>query len=399
MRILHTSDWHIGRTFHGHSTLDALAEVLDALVEEVRTREIDVVIVAGDVFDSATPSAACYPVLSTALSGLRAAGAKVLITSGNHDSAARLGFMAEFTRDAGIHIITDPATVGTPVVIEDAHGPVLFYGIPYLEPSIVRAQWPAVTLRTQAQALEHAMSLVRHDLAVRRAEGTDASEGPEALTAARSVAISHCFAAGTAPSPGVERDIQSGGIDVVPLSRFDGPDYIALGHIHGRAELSERIRYCGAPLFFSFSEQHKARGAWIVELDATGLASVEWLALPVPRALVTLTGTLDELLEREEYAQHTDAWVCAVLTDAVPPIDPMRKLQARFPWCATLMLKPPAREGDDRDYGARVRAATSDLELVDAFLEHVRAGAGLSDAERDIVGEVLEEHTSAAVLA
>jgi len=88
-----------------------------------------------------------------------------------------------------------------------------------------------------------------------------------------------------------------------------------------------------------------------------------------------------------------------VLTDAVPPIDPMRKLQARFPWCATLMLKPPAREGDDRDYGARVRAATSDLELVDAFLEHVRAGVGLSDAERDIVGEVLEEHTSAAVLA
>lgn len=385
MRILHTSDWHIGRTFHGHSTLDALAEVLGALVEEVRARAIDVVVVAGDVFDSATPSAACYPVLSTALSGLRAAGARVVITSGNHDSAARLGFMAEFTCDAGIHILTDPAAVGAPVVIDDEHGPVLFYGIPYLEPSIVRAQWPGVAMRTQAQALEHAMSLVRGDLAAR--------------PAVRSVAVSHCFAAGTAPSPGVERDIQSGGIDVVPLSTFDGPDYVALGHIHGRAVLSERIRYCGAPLFFSFSEQHKARGAWIVELDAAGLASVEWMALPVPRALVTLTGTLDELLEREEYERHTGEWVCAVLTDAVPPIDPMRKLQARFPWCATLMLKPPARESDGRDYGQRVRAAASDLELVDAFLGHVRAGTGLSDAERDLIGDVLDAHASAEVLA
>ena len=399
MRILHTSDWHIGRTFHGHSTLDALAEVLGALVEQVRAQSIDVVVVAGDVFDSATPSAACYPVLSAALSGLRAAGASVVITSGNHDSAARLGFMAEFTRDAGIHILTDPAAVGTPVIIDDAHGPVLFYGIPYLEPSIVRVQWPGVAMRTQAEALEHAMSLVRDDLAARNAAAAGGNETPDARLAPRSVAVSHCFAAGTAPSPGVERDIQSGGIDVVPLSTFDGPDYVALGHIHGRAELSERIRYCGAPLFYSFSEQHKARGAWIVELDAAGLASVEWMPLPVPRALVTLTGTLDALLEREEYERHTNDWVCAVLTDAVPPIDPMRKLQARFPWCATLMLKPPARESDGRDYGQRVRAAASDLELVDAFLGHVRAGEGLSAAEREIVGEVFAEQASAEVLA
>jgi exonuclease SbcD len=88
-----------------------------------------------------------------------------------------------------------------------------------------------------------------------------------------------------------------------------------------------------------------------------------------------------------------------VLTDAVPPIDPMRKLQARFPWCATLMLKPPARESDGRDYGQRVRAAASDLELVDAFLGHVRAGTGLSDAERDLIGDVLDAHASAEVLA
>ena len=119
MRILHTSDWHIGRTFHGHSTLTALASVLDAMVEEVRARGVDVVIVSGDVFDSATPAAACYPVLGGALSRLHAAGARVIVTSGNHDSAARLGFLAEFAGGAGVHMVTDPATIGTPVPVVD----------------------------------------------------------------------------------------------------------------------------------------------------------------------------------------------------------------------------------------------------------------------------------------
>ena len=388
MRILHTSDWHIGRTFHGHSTLTALASVLDAMVEEVRARGVDVVIVSGDVFDSATPAAACYPVLGGALSRLHAAGARVIVTSGNHDSAARLGFLAEFAGGAGVHLVTDPATIGTPIAIDDEHGTVLFYGLPYLEPTLVRGHWPGVELRTQAQTLTHAMSLVRADLVARGA-----------ASAVRSVAIAHCFAAGIEPSQGVERDIQAGGIDVVPLSAFDGPDYVALGHIHGRAELTPRIRYSGAPLFFSFSEQHKARGGWIVDLDAAGLSSVEWMPLPIPRALVTLTGTLDELLERDEYEQHRDDWVCAILTDATPPIDPMRKLQARFPGCATLVLQPPAREHDERDYGQRVRAAKSDAELVDVFLQHVRAGEGLSSDEEELFREVVQEQANAEVLA
>lgn len=388
MRILHTSDWHIGRTFHGHSTLAALETVLDAMVEQVREHGIDVVIVAGDVFDSATPAAACYPVLGRALSGLHAAGARVIVTSGNHDSAARLGFLSEFAGGAGIHMVTDPATIGTPIVIDDEHGPVLFYGLPYLEPTLVRGHWPGVELRTQAQTLTHAMSLVRADLDARRA-----------AAAVRSVAIAHCFAAGIEASAGVERDIQAGGIDVVPLTAFDGPDYVALGHIHGRAELTPRIRYSGAPLFYSFSEQNKARGGWIIDLDAEGVSSVEWMPLPVPRALVTLTGTLDELLEREDFEQHRDDWVCAVLTDATPPIDPMRKLQARFPWCATLMLQPPVREHDGRDYGQRVRATKSDAELVDVFLQHVRAGEGLSHDERALVQDVVQANANAEALA
>ncbi len=382
MRILHTSDWHIGRSFHGHATLDALRGVLDALTAQVRENAVDVVIVAGDVFDSAAPAAACYGLLTDALRGLSDEGAHVIVTSGNHDSAARLGFQSSLLRD-GIHVVTDPLTVGTPLTIADGHGPVHFYGIPFLEPALVRHLWPDVPLRSQRATLEHAMGLVAADAAVR---------------GGRSVAIAHCFAAGVDATPGVEREIRQGSLDVVPLSTFDGPDYVALGHIHGRQMLSERVRYAGAPLHYSFGEADKPRGSWLVELDASGLASVEWLDLPVPRRLRTIRGTLDELLTSPDFADAQDSWVCAQYTDPTPQSDPMRRLLARFPHCATVVHTPVGmRDADGLTYSGRVRAARSDAELVEAFLVHVREGEGASEREAELIRDVIDERSLAEV--
>lgn len=375
MRILHTSDWHIGRSFHGHSTLDALSGVLDVLVGQVRENAVDAVIVAGDVFDSAAPSAACYPVLSRTLAALADTGARVVVTSGNHDSAARLGFQSALLR-ADITVLTDPTSVGTPVTLADEHGPVHVYGIPYLEPAIVRHLWPGVELRNQAQTMGHALDLVRADLAER---------------GGRSIVAAHCFAAGVDATPGVEREIRQGGLDVVPLTAFDGPDYVALGHIHGRQQLSDRVRYAGAPLHYSFGEAGKPRGSWLVDLDAGGLSSVRWLDLPVPRALVTLEGPLDDLLTHERFDAHRDDWVRAEYTDSTPQPDPMRRLQARFPWCATVVHAPAETRPDDGEgYARRVRAARDDAEVIDAFLAHVREGEGASPPERELIRHVLD---------
>ncbi|MFE5408401.1 exonuclease SbcCD subunit D [Microbacterium sp. NPDC056569] len=374
MRILHTSDWHIGRSFHGHSTLDALRGVLEALVAQVDEHDVDLVIVAGDVFDSATPAAGAYTLLTDALRGLADAGATVVVTSGNHDSAARLGFQSGLLRE-GVHVLTDPATVGTPVTVDDEHGPVHVYGIPYLEPVLLRSAWPGV--RTQADVLAHAMALVRTDAATR---------------GGRTIAVAHCFAAGVEPTPHLERDIQQGGLDIVPLSTFDGVDYMALGHIHGRQQLSPRVRYAGAPLHYSFDEGHKPRGSWLVELGVDGLGEVEWLPLPVPRTLTTLTATLDELLTDERFATHADEWVRAEYTDPLPQRDPMRRLLARFPFCAEVRHAPVSMRTDDaRTYAQRVRTARNDAELVDAFLAHVREGEGASAREAELVGELLEQ--------
>ena len=384
MRILHTSDWHIGRSFHGHSTLDALRGVLEHLVEQVREHDVDVVIVAGDVFDSAAPAAACYTLLSDALRGLADTGANVIVTSGNHDSAARLGFQAGLLRE-GIHVLTDPLRLDDPVVIDDADGPVRFYGIPYLEPGIVRHVWPGAVMRTQADAIDHAMSLVRADL----------QEHP-----ARSVVISHCFTAGVEPTPGVEREIRQGSLDVVPLSSFDGVDYVALGHIHGRQQLAPTVRYAGAPLHYSFGEGAKPRGSWLIDMDAAGEVAATWLDLPIPRRLVTLRATFDELLEAEDYEVHVDDWVCAQYTDATPQIDAMRRLLARFPFCATVMHTPATPAADaSGGYARRVRAVRSDAELVDAFLAHVRDGEGASELEHELIRDIIDQRSLAEATA
>ncbi|WP_256934843.1 exonuclease SbcCD subunit D C-terminal domain-containing protein [Microbacterium sp. BF1] len=138
---------------------------------------------------------------------------------------------------------------------------------------------------------------------------------------------------------------------------------------------------------------------WLVDVDADGLAEVEWLELPVPRRLVTLTGPLDELLSAESVATHADDWVCAVYTDAVPQTEPMRRLRESYPYCAMVQHQPEVRaEADERSYVQRLRNAVTDADRIDAFLEHVRAGQGPTVAERDLIRAILDERVRAEAL-
>jgi len=214
----------------------------------------------------------------------------------------------------------------------------------------------------------------------------------------RSVVLSHCFAAGVTPaaeSSDVERDITAGGLDVVPLGVFDGCDYVALGHIHGRATLTERVRYSGAPLHYSFAETDKPRGAWLVEIGAEGLESVEWVGLPVPRRLTVLTGQLAELLADEAFVGTEGDWVKAILTDQVRPLDAMRSLQTRFTHAVALEHRPAIRvDPGDISYAERIGAATSDPEIIAGFLAFVRNGVGPTVFESELVAELLTEQST-----
>ena len=382
MRLLHTSDWHLGRSFHGAGLLDDQVSALDTMVDIVRAEGVDVVIVAGDLYDRQIPPADAVTALSESLARLRDAGAVVVGISGNHDSPARLRFGDRLLATAGVHIRSDVRTAATPVVVEATDGgPDLHvYPIPYLEPEVARHQLGVPDSRTHEGVLREALKRARADLAGR---------GP-----ARSVAVAHAFAAGGKDCDS-ERVLRVGGADRVPLGCFSGFDYVALGHLHGRQTFADgRMRYSGSPLAYSFSERHHRKGVDIVEIAPDGGLRVESIDLPVQRGLAVVRGTLSELLAGEQFSDAQDCWVQATLTDPVLPRDAMGRLRERFKWAASLLHEPPASASAGRSYRERV-AGRGDLELVSDFVAHV-TGAAPAEADLALCRGVLDE-VSAAV--
>ena len=395
MRLLHTSDWHLGRTLHRADLGGAQEAFLDALVATVRAEQVDVVLVAGDVYDRAVPSVDAVRRYDEAVFRLREAGARVVVTSGNHDSASRLGVSARLVDAAGVHVRTRPQDVGRPVLLSDEHGEVAVYGLPYLEPEAVRSVLPpdpggsTEEPRGHAGVLGRAMACVRADLATR--------------PGARSVVLAHAWVTGGAVSDS-ERDITVGGVATVPASLFDGIDYTALGHLHGAQVLRPGLRYSGSPIAYSFSEASHVKGSWLVELGAGGLGAVVQVPSPVPRRLSTLRGTLEDLLRSPTLTPQEDDWLSVVLTDEVRPEEPMQRLRARFPHVLELALAPDGEVADERSYGART-AGRDDLEVTAEFVRHVR-GAGstsqagaVDDDERDLLRQALEAGRLAAMSA
>ncbi|KQS73432.1 exonuclease SbcCD subunit D [Modestobacter sp. Leaf380] len=372
MRLLHTSDWHVGRSLHGTDLLAEQEAVLSGLADVVRAERVDVVLVAGDVYDRAVPSADATGVLDRVLSRLRAAGATVVLTPGNHDSARRLGFASGLLAVSGVHVRASTPALDEPVLLVDEHGEVAVYGLPFLEPEVARHQLGVDVGRSHQAVLSAAMERVRSDLYFR--------------PGARSVVLAHAFVGGGEPSDS-ERDIAVGGVDLVGPSVFDGVDYVALGHLHRPQTLTPRLRYSGSPMAYSFGEAGQQKSVWLVDLDAGGLADVRAVGLPVPRELSVLTGELGELLADPSYTAVEDHFVSGRLTDGVRPADPMRRLQARFPHCVHLEWAGTGSVTDGLSYTDRMRGR-SDLEVAGEFVRHVR-GVGASPSEQELLGRAL----------
>ncbi|MFG2818334.1 exonuclease SbcCD subunit D [Kitasatospora sp. NPDC048365] len=375
MRLLHTSDWHLGRSFHRENLHDAQRAFLDHLVAVVESERVDAVLVAGDVYDRALPGLDAVALFDDVLVRLAALGVPTVFISGNHDSARRLGVGSRLIDRAGIHLRTDPDGCAVPVLLADEHGPVAVYGLPYLEPALVRERF-GLEKGGHDRVLGAAMDAVRADLADR---------GP----GTRAVVLAHAFVTGGQPSDS-ERDITVGGVASVPLPVFDGVHYAALGHLHGCQTLSPRVRYSGSPLAYSFSEADHRKSLWLVDLDADGGVEAERIDCPVPRPLARLRGTLDRLLTDPALDRHADAWVQATLTDTVRPADPMERLRARFPHTLQLLFEPEGAVGDGAgSYAARV-SGRSDREVVEGFVAHVRPGRTLDEREQRWLLEGLE---------
>ena len=362
MRILHTSDWHLGRSFHREGLLSVQAGFVDHLLETIAAEDVDLVVVSGDIYDRALPPVDAVELADETFARLAASRAQVVVTSGNHDSQIRLGFNARLADSAGVFFRTRWQEVGTPVLLEDTHGPVAVYGLPYLEPDAVRGPW-GLTRRTHEAALSEAMARVHADLDTR--------------SGARSVVLAHAFVAGspdaaTTMASDSERDISVGGLQIAPTNLFNRVDYAALGHLHGRQTLSETIRYSGSPLAYSFSEARHTKGSWLVELGAGGVEGCDFVPAPVPRRLASLRGRLDDLLTDRTHTDVEDAWLQVTLTDARRPLHAMERLRARFPHVLLLGFEPEGAARDRRPLLPRVDGR-SDVDVALGFVAEVRS--------------------------
>ncbi len=382
MRLLHTSDWHLGRTLHGENLLGYQEAFLDWLLAEATARQVDAVLVAGDVYDRAVPPTDAVKILDRALLGFARAGIPVVLTSGNHDSAVRLGFGAGLSEAAHIHLRTTLAEAARPVLLPDEHGPVAIYGIPYLLPDAVMAELDCA--RSHEAVLTAVTARIRQDAADR---GID-----------RAVVIAHAFVTGARPADS-ERDIRVGGIADVPAAVFGGFSYAALGHLHGQQQVAPTVRYSGSPLAFSFGEKNQAKSVTLAELDGAGQVTLTQLATPVPRPLREVRGRLDDLLARAggDLAELAGAWVKVVLTDPVRPAAQMERLREKWPHTLMLDFDPDGGlPGVSADL-ARLAAATDPAEICGLFIEFTTGGPP-DDAQRAVLRAAVEaaQHAEAA---
>jgi DNA repair protein SbcD/Mre11 len=394
MRFLHTSDWHLGRSLHRADLREAQAAFLDHLVETARAERVDAVLVAGDVYDRAIAPVDSVALCEDALARLRGTGARVILISGNHDSALRLGVNSALIDTAGVHLRTNRARLAEPVVLTDEHGPVAVYGVPYLEPALGLPVETQAEIAAEAQAGSSAEDLAANpgtgqEPPRQRSHATVLGEAAARIRADaaargmnRTVVMAHAWVAagGTdderrdaaaRQQSSSERDISVGGIGYVPAALFDGFSYVALGHLHGQQTLAEHLRYSGSPLPYSFSEKNHKKGSWLVEVGLDGKTRVERVAAPVYRRLAELAGRIDELLTSAEYAGHEDDFVAVTLTDTARPEAAMDRLRRRFPHVLTLDFRPEGVTRDQRSYRERVKGR-DDLTVAAEFVRHVR---------------------------
>ncbi|MFY9262681.1 MAG: exonuclease SbcCD subunit D [Actinomycetaceae bacterium] len=387
MRFLHTADWHLGRTLHGADLTEAFQAWADHVVALAATRDVDAVLISGDVYDRAIPPVTMVELLSDTLTRL-AEHTHVIMTPGNHDAPKRLGFASGLMSER-LTIISDVLDSGTPVKVRrDGEVVGLVYAIPYLDPDMERGRLSDTDeplARSHQAVMEAALGLVGADIA--RGEYQDVPR----------VVMAHAFVLGGEKSDS-ERDIHIGGVDSVPASVFrvgEGErgqiDYVALGHLHGpqivNADSGPLIRYSGSPIAFSFSEEKHRKSSVLVEISHAGAdPSYELIPAPLVRPLVTVRGTLAELIS-EEYSQYQDYYVRARVTDPERPANMYLRLRSAFPH----LLEHQHETEQVQLRAAELRALTvNPVETITEFFNKV-GGRDIDSKEREIITDAWDE--------
>lgn len=313
MKFLHLSDLHIGKRLNDASFLEDQEWILKRILQIIDDVRPQAVLIAGDVYDKSVPSGEAVTLFDDFLYWLAQRKVPVLIISGNHDSPERLSFGNRLMEPAGIHL--SPVYNGsvTPVTLNDDQGPVHFWLLPFIKPTHVRRYYPDAGIESYTDALRVAIENMSID------------------PTARNVLLAHQFVTGASVCESEE--ISVGGSDNVDASVFDGFDYVALGHIHGPQNIgSNRIRYCGTPLKYSFSEAKHEKSVTLVNLGNKGQLQLEAIPLQPRLELREIRGTFHELMDKSFYeATSTQDYLHIILTDEQDIPEAMGRLRTIYP--------------------------------------------------------------------
>ena len=410
MKLLHTSDWHLGRGLHKYDFHEEQREAVKFIVDQAIEHKAAAILISGDVYDRPTPPVASIRILQEAIERLDAAGIITVITAGNHDSAERLAVYSNILRDS-VRIIGSVQEVNQPVILREGGDQLRIYGLPFLFPQLAAPILSGLTGKdvplSHDGVIGAAMDLVRQDLSK-----TDSKS-------VRSVVMAHAFviqysgasSAKTDQKNSVtetgglevsdsERDISIGGLQTASADLFTGVTYAALGHLHGqqfvRAKKDKKLvlRYSGSPIAYSISERNQRKSFTIADLDFASEfseAKIEIIDIPQRRLVVQLIDDLDSLVSGK-YAKHADDYVDLVVTDDAIRPDAFLKLTDYFSKFLRKEDRPKnILTGPDFQRGVDVRnPKVTPLEVVNSFYAQIMNSV-LTKNQIEVIQRALDE--------
>ena len=372
MKLIHLSDLHLGKRVNGFSMLDDQATILEQILAVIDDEAPDAVLIAGDVYDRTTPPAEAVRLFDDFLVKLSARAVRVIVISGNHDSAERLSFGARLMAGSGVTLA--PVYDGTvqPVTLTDAHGEMRIWPLPFLRRAQVQRYFPETELKNETDAIAAVIGSMDID------------------STQRNVLVAHQFVTGAATCDSEE--LQVGTADGVDVNVFAPFDYVALGHLHGAQRVGrETVRYCGTPLKYSFSEKDHIKSVTVAELGAKGDVLVRAVPLTPRHDLRELRGTYDALTLRANY-EHTatDDYLSIVLTDEQDVPDALMKLRVIYPNIMQLRYDNTRTRAEAVIEGAGIAPRRSALELFEDFYA-LQNGQDMTKEQRDFAALLLQE--------
>ncbi|MBM4851366.1 exonuclease SbcCD subunit D [Vibrio parahaemolyticus] len=373
MKFIHTSDWHLGRQFHNVSLLEDQQAVLEQLIQYIENNPVDAVIVAGDVYDRSVPPTIAIELLNRVVKRICGElNTPMILISGNHDGAERLGFGSEQMKRSGLHIISNFEDMLTPVVIETkAAGHVAFYGMPYNDPEQVRYVYKE-PVSTHDEA---------HKLLAEKITEQFQSEH-------RNILISHCFVDGAIESES-ERPLSIGGSDRVSHEHFLNFDYVALGHLHQPQKKGEEyIRYSGSLMKYSFGEQNQKKGFTLVEIGKDDFIGAEHIELTAPHEMRIVEGELEQILEWGKTDPKNEDYLLVRLMDKHAILNPMEKLRTVYP--NVLHLEKPGMLIGVEQEMAQAKLARSEIDMFKDFFAEAQ-DSELSNEQEQAISDIIKQ--------